>query len=269
MPQDHRHGHDLKLHRSTGFGEVSSSGPQCKTPTRSALPQSGTAVAINILALGVAANFGKLSVSSRQKRGGARNRADRVSFALTIQQVANLKAAAEHAYKIGLPFNRMVTIHWESAGVGLEAMATATGRFTDLLSKAVTRHGSRTAWAWVHESGVGKGGHCHLLIYIPPKLANVISRRQRAWIKAITGRRYKSRVILSKPIGGRLGLETGNPDLHGANLSAALAYVTKGANPMAAECHGLARLEPGGRVIGKRCGTSENISRKARLEWRD
>ena len=34
------------------------------------------------------------------------------------------------------------------------------------------------------------------------------------------------------------------------------AYVLKGASPEAASQFGLERLEPGGRIIGKRCGTS-------------
>jgi hypothetical protein len=72
----------------------------------------------------------------------------------------------------------------------------------------------------------------------------------------------------SKPIGGRLGLEAGNPDLHAINLEAALAYVVKGANLDAAARFALERLEPGGRVIGKRCGTSQNIGAKARREYK-
>jgi len=32
----------------------------------------------------------------------------------------------------------------------------------------------------------------------------------------------------------------------------------------AASQFGLERLEPGGRIIGKRCGTSQNIGAKAR-----
>lgn len=72
-------------------------------------------------------------------------------------------------------------------------------------------------------------------------------------------------MILSKPIGGRLGLEAGNPELHAINLAAAMAYVCKGASIEAASQFGLERLEPGGRVIGKRCnGNPQNIGAKAR-----
>jgi hypothetical protein len=73
-------------------------------------------------------------------------------------------------------------------------------------------------------------------------------------------------VIYSKPIGGRLGLEAGNPDLHAINLDAALGYLLKGASDKAAAQFRLERLEAGGRIIGKRCGTSQNIGAKARTE---
>ena len=147
-------------------------------------------------------------------------------------------------------------------------MAKATYRFTDLLTKALARHGSRTAWLWTHENvpgnGHDKGGHCHLLAHVPAALVPVVTALQRGWLRRITGQPYRARVIHSKPIGRRLGLETGNPDLHAVNLEAALAYVLKGASPDAASKFGLERLEPGGRIIGKRCGTSQNIGAKAR-----
>ncbi|SCW85316.1 hypothetical protein SAMN02927924_03397 [Sphingobium faniae] len=146
----------------------------------------------------------------------------------------------------------------------MAGMAKATGRFTDLMAKALARHGSGTAWLWTHESGNGKGGHCHLLAHVPADLVPVVTALQRGWLRRITLRSYRARVIHSKPIGGRLGLEAGNPDLHAVNLEAALAYVLKGAGPEAASQFALERLEPGGRVIGKRCGTSQNIGAKAR-----
>ncbi len=150
-------------------------------------------------------------------------------------------------------------------------MAKATYRFTDLLTKALARHGSPTAWLWTHENvpgnGHNKGGHCHLLAHVPADLVSRLTALQRGWLRRITGQPYRARVIHSKPIGGRLGLEAGNPDLHAVNLEVALAYVLKGASPEAASQFGLERWEPGGRVIGKRCGTSQNIGAKARKAW--
>lgn len=266
MPKPHdsaRLGGALKLHRDSGFGGVSIAPLQPQSPANPPITRTGTALAINYLTSGVAA------LSARGTgRGGARNRADRQSHALTAAQIGNLRAAERHAEKIGLPITRMISIHWQAAGVPLASMANATYRFTDLLRKALARHGSRTAWLWTHENVPGngheKGGHCHLLAHVPADLVPVITALQRGWLRRITGQPYRARVIHSKPIGGRLGLETGNPDLHAVNLEAALAYVLKGASPEAASKFGLERLEPGGRVIGKRCGTSQNIGAKAR-----
>lgn len=254
-----RHGGALKLHRDCGSGGVSIVPLQPLSPANPSIVGSGTALAINYLTSGVAA-----LLPERTGRGGARNRADRESHALTAAQVSTLTAAERHAERIRLPFTRMITIHWEAAGVPLAGMAHATYRFTDLMTKALARHGSSTAWLWTHENGEGKGGHCHLLVHIPAALVAVVTALQRRWLRRITGQAYRARVIHSKPIGGRLGLEASNPDLHAVNCTAALAYVLKGASTEAASRFGLERLEPGGRVIGKRCGTSQNIGAKAR-----
>ena len=151
-------------------------------------------------------------------RGGARNRGDRETHALTSAQINSLKAAERHAREIGLPFTRMVTIHWERAGVALANMVKATVRFVDLLSKALRRHGSATAWLCVHEGGVGKGGHCHLLVHVPASLSARITRLQRKWLRTISGKPYRNGVIYSKPIGGWLGLDASNEPLLDANL---------------------------------------------------
>lgn len=255
-----RLGGALKLHRGATFGEVSIAPLLSQPPANPPIARNGTALAINYLTLGVGA-----LLPSSTGRGGARNRADRESHALTAAQVANLRAAERHAEKIGLPFTRMISIHWEGAGVPLAGMTKATGRFTDLMAKALARHGSGAAWIWTHENGDGKGGHCHLLAHVPADLVSVLTGLQRGWLRRITGKPYRARVIHSKPIGGRLGLEAAHPALHAVNLAVALAYVLKGANPEAASQFGLERLEPGGRVIGKRCGTSQNIGAKARM----
>lgn len=258
-----RHGGVLKLHRDCGFGEVSNPSRLAKTPTIAGLCLASSSPALSYLTIG----GGALSAWGGGQ-GGARNRADRDSYALTVAQVANLIAAERHAQAIGLPFTRMVTIHWQAAGVPLAGMAKATGRFLDLMSKALARHGSPTAWIWTHENaatkGQDKGGHCHVLAHVPAHLVTVVANLQRGWLRRITGQPYRARVILSKPIGGRLGLETGNPQLHAINLEVAFGYLLKGASQEAAAQFGLERLEPGGRVIGKRCGTSQNIGAKAR-----
>ena len=103
-----------------------------------------------------------------------------------------------------------------------------------------------------------------MLAHVPANLVCVVTKLQRGWLRRITRQPYRARVIHSKPIGARLGLESRAPDLHAINLEAALKYVLKGTTPQVASQFALDRLEPGGRVIGKRCGTSQNIGRAAR-----
>jgi hypothetical protein len=49
-----------------------------------------------------------------------------------------------------------------------------------------------------------------------------------------------------------------------ANLAETLDYVLKGADDAARERLGIRRKEPGGDVVGKRCGVSQNIGPDAR-----
>lgn len=258
-PSGALHGGSFETSPNCKYSEVSIAPSRPQKPRNPLIPEDGTAVAINYLRLGVPAHL-----PCSTQRGGAHNRADRESHALTATQIANLKAAESHARAIGLPFTRMITIHWQAAGVTLADMVKATGRFLDLLAKSIARNKSKTAWLWVLENGDSKGGHCHLLIHVPAALVPILTRLQKGWLKRITGNPYRARVIRSKPIGGRVALETGNPELHAINLAAALVYVLKGANAEAAAKFGLERLEAGGRIIGKRCGTSQNIGAKAR-----
>lgn len=249
----------LKLHRDSRSGEVSIGEVAARVMENLTVEAAGTIAAVNTITLGPSANSAR-----RIGKGGARNHSDRESFALKSAQVENLVAATQHACKIGLPFNRMITVHWEAAGVPLKDMPQATGRFIDLLSKTVTRKGGKVAWVWVHEGGEKKGGHVHILAHVPEHVIDVVTSLQKGWLKAITGSVYRRGVIHTKPIGQRRGLEKHNPLLHRENLNSVLMYILKGSSPDAARKIGLVRLEPGGRVIGKRCGTSQNIGLKAR-----
>lgn len=254
-----RHGRAFETSPFCGFGEVSIAPLQPQPPANLPISDTGTALAFNYLTLGVAAHS-----PCSTGRGGAHNRADRESQALSVAHVANLKAAARHADAIGLTFTRAICIHWEAAGLPLAGMAKATGRFLDLLTRWLVQRACRTTWVWVHENGDGKGGHCHLLAHVPAEHVKALSGLVRGWLRKITGKPYRARVIFSRPIGKRLGAEVCNPSDHAINLEAALSYVLKGANAAAASQFALERLEPGGRVIGKRCGTSQNIGAKAR-----
>ncbi|HQS96359.1 MAG: hypothetical protein B7X90_02850 [Novosphingobium sp. 17-62-19] len=251
----------LKLHRNGNSGEVSNDLNVGKDTENPAIHSQSSRIAIEPPYIGDAAKFTATSL-----RGGAHNRADRESRRLTTDQVGKLMAAAKHADAIGLPLTRFITIHWASAGVVLDEMVKATGRFIDLLAKALKRYGSETAWLYVHEGREREGGHCHLLAHVPARLVAAVSKLQKGWLHRITGRTYRKGVICSKPIGGRLRLEWSNPALFAANFETVFKYLLKGVNEESAELFDIHSTKPTGRIMGKRCGTSQNIGAKARKD---
>jgi hypothetical protein len=210
---------------------------------------NGTGLANKALPLGCGPSA---PIRSRFAHGGARNRADRTSLGLTLNQSQALMNAAHRAVVIDRPLNRWITIHWQAAGLRDDQAMRATTVFLKYWREWL---GGNTAYLWVRESGGGKGSHLHILAHLP--INRVWSgRRGTTWIERITGDRYKAQVILTKPIAG-----AGQPEgkLYDENLQAVLAYALKGALPEVAEALGF-RCQPGGRVIGKRCGTSRNLS---------
>src|SRR4029078_7652317 len=108
----------MKLHRRASFGEVTIAPLPLQLSANPPIVGTGTELAITYLTLG-----GAPVSAARRGRGGARNSADRESDALTAAQIGNLKAATRHAQTIGLPFPRMISIHWQAAGVPLASMA--------------------------------------------------------------------------------------------------------------------------------------------------
>lgn len=197
--------------------------------------------------------------------GGARNNATRTSDSLSLEQTANIIAAAQFAAAIGLPFNRHLTIHWQQAGIPDELAAWATGRFLKLAGDWLNKLEKTLAWAWVRENGDGKGSHVHILLHLPTgtRLGNM----QRRWLRLITGKPYSASTIKTARIGGTAGAAQTAPVAYQINLAAVVTYVLKGTSPAAARELGLERLErlePGGRIIGKRAATSQNIGRAAR-----
>ena len=218
--------------------------------------ESGTLPALNIKSKSHPASRKTICVNGW---GGARNSGTRASDCLSLKQARGVIRAAHNAHAIGLPFNRHLTIHWERAGVPDDRQATATGAFLTLGRDWLRKRGARFAWSFVRESGDGKGGHAHILMHVPPDLAVDFGRRQRSWIKRVTGRRYRTGTIRTARIGGTLRAAWTAPAVYDVNLGVVVAYLLKGASRAAGEALGVPRLEPGGSVIGKRAGWSENL----------
>lgn len=212
-----------------------------------------------------AINLSPSVASSPARRwGGSRNSASRTSDSLSLDQAANIIEAAQFAAAAGVPFNRHLTIHWQQAGIADERAAWATGRFLKLAGDWIATAGDRFSWAWVRENGDRKGSHAHILLHLPAPTR--IGGMQRRWLRLITGLAYSASTIKTGRIGGTAGAAQSAPAAYEVNLAAVVRYILKGACPAAARKLGLERLEAGGRIIGKRAATSQNIGRAARAK---
>lgn len=184
-----------------------------------------------------------------------------MSHVLSPDEQAAILSAIVKAKESGLPLNRMVTIHWERAGVrpGRDC-AKATAAFLKYAGDLIRRHDGVLAYVWVRENDRGdgsKGDHVHILCHVPEGIT--LGRWQRGWIRRISGGSYRAKTILTRSIGGSIRAATSNPDHYDANLMAAAEYILKGGTAEAARALSLGRWGEGGRVIGKRIGISKNL----------
>jgi hypothetical protein len=165
--------------------------------------------------------------------------------------------AALAANDIGHPFTRMVTVHWQRAGIPDDRAAKATGRLTKLATDWARRRGGRILWAWVRELDRGKGSHLHLLLACPAHLP--IGRMWQRWLRSITGQPYRTGAVNTRRIGGSLATPHADPAAYRQNLFKAVAYVCKGVPTESANVLGLPRVEDGGKVIGKRSAVCQSL----------
>lgn len=196
--------------------------------------------------------FGCSPMSHLYSHGGARNKAGRISEALTLKQVDALITATKRAVSIGYPLNRWITVHWEAAGLADAQAMQATTAFLKYWREWLK---GQTAYVWVRENGGGKGSHTHILAHLPES-RRLHGRRSMVWIERVTGQPYRARVVHTRAIAG--ASQPGSV-LYAGNLQSVLSYALKGASPEVAQAIGINR-KPGGIIIGKRCGTSRNIA---------
>lgn len=189
-----------------------------------------------------------------------RVRQRKTSRALTTGQVRLIKNAALHAVRIGVPFNRFITINWELAGVS--DVQAALSAFLKALRDWLQSHGYATAYVWVQERGPACGVHSHILIYVPPSLIARLGQRQRGWLKK-TGVVSQKGVVHSRPIAGTsraaLSTDPATYALYRRNLNALVEYIAKGADAKARHSHGIKRRAQYSVILGKRAGTSRNV----------
>lgn len=198
--------------------------------------------------------------------GGKRNSRDRVSHALSLAKAQAIIDGAYQAFKIGLPFNRFVTIHLERAGLTDAQAAAAISWIMRLATQWMRSKGCATVHAWVRENDTGngsKGSHVHILCHCPDTIH--IGRMWKRWLRKVSGRPYRAKAIKSERIGGTVNAHAVAPAVYLQNLDRVLAYVCKGVAPADAASLGLPKQEAGGKIIGKRAGWSQNIGAKSRV----
>ena len=214
----------------------------------------------------------------RSSWGGARNRADRVSLCLTVKQAESIAAAAGHALRLGLPLNRHVTLHLEKSGVAPGGEVAAIGTFLKLHRQFLASRGLPFVCVWVREDDDGdgmKGAHVHILMHVPSAAAPAVTGRQRRWLRKVTALPYRVGSLHTSRIGGTVRAADTLPPSYWVGFAKVLDYVLKGieagaSTQLRSSSNALFRMLPlyrhgqGGRVIGKRCGWSENVGVAAR-----
>lgn len=244
--------------RSGGRGLLSAENRHC-AEAGAVLGESGTVLANYTYtpSCGVAVDL----AGGASSWGGARNRADRVSWHLSERQVYGMIAAAAHAQKIGLAFNRHWIVHYERAGIAEGDGTRFVGHLLRLASAYARRAKGEAAAVWVRENGEGKGGHVHILLHLPFGLT--LRNRTRRWIVAAGGA-VRGRVSRVFSIGGRLVCAKVGGAHFQQNTDNLVAYLAKGDSREAGLALGLRRSGEGGLVIGKRVGWTQNLGVAAR-----
>jgi hypothetical protein len=194
--------------------------------------------------------------------GGARNRADRTSDGLSDKQVAGLIDAAELAFSSDRIFQRHWTVHYGLAGIAPRGGARFVSRLLDLASKQARREGGHMTALWVRECASGKGEHVHILLHLPAGMS--LRNRTRRWINAAGGtwRRGVSKVTI---VGGLLSkVEKSSEARQRENAENVVRYLLKAASEETGARLDLTRWGRGGRIVGKRCGWTQNAGHGAR-----
>lgn len=196
--------------------------------------------------------------SAGLRRGGARNRRDRVIWELTARQCHSVTDATLQAWRDGLPMSRFITIAWGLAGIDAEASVSATGAFIDKAREWMRHHGHAMPWVWVQEHGDTFGQHAHILLHVPDELSDLFRPMPRRWVRSVLGGRYVARAVDTQKIRGAASAGS-NAWQYEAALLGKVHYMLKCAPAQLEHELGLYGYghKPWGqrsRVIGKRAG---------------
>lgn len=199
--------------------------------------------------------------SAQLKRGGPRNRRDRVSWQLDERQCRRVIGRSYDAWDAGQPLTRFITLAWGLAGIDADKAVWATGQFISKARDWMRSHGYLMPWVWVQETGDTFGQHAHILLHVPRELNDIFRTMPRRWAKAILSGNYVRGAVQSQRLAGASAIEA-NPARYHAAMLGKLHYILKCAPaPLehVLELRGWGD-KPWGqltRVTGKRAATSQ------------
>ena len=164
--------------------------------------------------------------------------------------------AMAYADLAGMPLTRHWIVDYELAGIADRDGAAFVGRLLNFPRRYARARGGGFAAVWVREVGKRNGAHVHIAMHWPRgwKLGYLTRR----WIKSAGGQ-YRKGVSRVRQVGGSLNCAWTSPDLYRLNLERLGNYLTKGSDSVVAAELGLELLKPGGTIIGKRWGRTQNL----------
>jgi len=178
---------------------------------------------------------------------------------ISLSSAENVIHAAGHAALIDAPLNRHLTISWYVAGLP-GRVHDAQRDVLQKASKWLAYHGVTPAYVWAVENGPVLQYHTHIAIHVPQPLAGRFRTMVDRWVKSVGGNPHLCGAVkMTRDKYSRTDYHESIRDL--------LRYMLKGSEHRAAQLLGIEpNYEKAGLVQGKRCGTSQNLGPKARLE---
>lgn len=193
-----------------------------------------------------------------------------VTLQVSRKQAELIIGSALCAYRRGTPLNRHITINWSQAGIVDSCAARHTGAFLKKVADRIKYWGGEFAATWVRENGIRanrmrSGTHVHILAHIPIHHERRYFRLQGRLLKNLNASgAYTAKTVKTRPIKSRTLSDGPTIKSYAKNLCDVVSYQLKSVPPLDVAELGLTKKHrDGGRIVGKRCGTTQNIGRAA------
>jgi hypothetical protein len=175
---------------------------------------------------------------------------------ISVPQAINIVEAVKFAKRIGLPLVAHLTIHWSGTDAWDDPEGTRFAKVREGLAKVLFRRGIPRAWVWCRECKAHTDiVHSHLLFYLPveyrsgPRLEEMNAHLVRLVDRQGNGilGEFAVRLVIWPDPDGLYLIKGGGPDVWRQFPRIRKEW-----------------REQQGIILGKRCGTSQNIGPAAR-----